>query len=391
MIKTILLAWAVLAQTALVPVARAQKNGVSSGAGLTGLSEQQASHFARLALKCVRKEYPNKLDHVLDDETQVRSPRALHPAFYGCYDWHSSVHGHWLLAHLLRAYPSLREAAEIRVALGENLTAENIRAEVAYFAQKDRASFERTYGWAWLLKLAEELRGWNDAEARSWSEGLRPLAELVAEKYVAFLPKQTYPIRTGVHPNTAFGLSFALDYARAAGDHRLAALVEERARTYFYGDADYPAAWEPGGEDFLSPALVEADLMRRVLSATEFAHWFHRFLPGLARGEPRGLLRPATVTDRTDPKLVHLDGLNLSRAWCMKSVAAALPALDPVRKILRDAAQAHARDALAHVASGSYEGEHWLATFAVYMLSTPEARSATNAPGLAAAKRIRGR
>lgn len=334
------------------------------------LDEREASHFAALALKCVRKEYPHKLDHLLDDPSQIKSPSALHPAFYGCFDWHSSVHGHWLLARLLRLYPRLPEARAIREALNANLTAENVLAEAEYFKQKDRASFERTYGWAWLLKLAEELREHSDDEdARRWSLALRPLADLIVEKYESFLPKQTYPIRTGVHPNTAFGLSFALDYARATGDQKLAALVEERARTYYLGDAEYPAAWEPGGEDFLSPALTEADLMRRVLKPAEFAAWFHKFLPRIGQGEPASLLRPATVTDRSDPKIVHLDGLNLSRAWCMRSVAAALPASDPARKILFDAAGAHAHDALGNVASGNYEGEHWLATFAVYLLS----------------------
>jgi hypothetical protein len=375
MMKTNLLPLALLALAATMPVAaRAQHRGIARAPDSLELSEQQASHFAGLALKCVGKEYPNKLDHVMDDETQVRSPRALHPAFYGCYDWHSSVHGHWLLVRLLRLYPSLPEAQKIRTALGENLSAENVLSEASYFRQKDRASFERTYGWAWLLKLAEELDGWDDPEAKSWSRNLQPLVEVIVEKYVSFLPKQTYPIRTGVHPNTAFGLSFALDYARATGDRRLAALLEERARTYYARDTDYPAAWEPGGEDFFSPALAEADLMRRVLSRAEFRTWLHRFLPGIARGEPQGLLRPATVTDRSDPKLVHLDGLNLSRAWCMRSVAASLPVGDPARIVLAKAAAVHARDALSHVASGNYEGEHWLATFAVYALSTPGGR-----------------
>ena len=327
------------------------------------------ARFARLALGCIGKEYPNHIAHVMSGPEHAGTPRELHPAFYGCYDWHSSVHGHWLLAHLLRLRPSLPEAAEIRAALGANLTAPNVAAEVEYFRAKGRASYERTYGWAWLLKLAEELHGWQDADARRWSEALQPLAALLVEKYLAFLPKQTYPIRTGVHPNTAFGLAFALDYARATGDSRLAALVEERARTYYGADADYPARWEPGGEDFFSPALVEADLMRRVLAPAEFRVWLRRFLPGLAAGEPRSLLRPATVADRSDPKIVHLDGLNLSRAWCMRSVAAALPPSDPARRVLNAAARAHAEDALAHVASGQYEGEHWLATFAVYMLT----------------------
>ena len=198
------------------------------------------------------------------------------------------------------------------------------------------------------------------------------MADALADKLAAFLPKQNYPIRTGVHPNTAFGLAFALDYARAAGNKKLEALIVERSRTYYARDANYPASWEPGGEDFFSPALMEADLMRRVLSRKEFAVWFHRFLPGVVRNQPKELLQPAVVTDRTDPKLVHLDGLNLSRAWCMRSIAAALPQTDPARRILGRSAGAHAQAALPHIASGNYEGEHWLASFAVYLLTTPE-------------------
>lgn len=365
------LALMLLAATASTLQAQARVAGPGASGGEFTLSREQASRFARLALRCVGKEYPNKVEHVLNDAGDVQTPRALHPAFYGCFDWHSSVHGHWLLARLLRLYPDLPEAREIRRALGANLTAENVRAEIAYFRAPGRQSFERTYGWAWLLKLAEELRGWDDADARAWSESLRPLADLIVQKYVEFLPKQTYPIRTGVHPNTAFGLALAFDYARAAGERRLESLIAERSRTYYLKDADYPASWEPGGEDFLSPALVEADLMRRVLSPQEFRRWFHAFLPGVARGRPQTLLKPATVSDRSDPKLVHLDGLNLSRAWCMRSVASALSPRDPARRVLAGAARLHAGDALAHVASGNYEGEHWLATFAVYMLSTP--------------------
>jgi len=335
------------------------------------LAQDQASHFAQLALKCVQKEYPNKLDHVSNDAADVRSPRAMHGAFYGCFDWHSSVHGHWMLVHLLRLFPALPEARDIRAALDANLSAENISGENAYLLQQNRASFERTYGWAWLLKLAEELRDWNDEDGKRWSRNLQPLAEAFAEKYLSFLPKQTYPIRTGVHPNTAFGLAFALDYARTIGNQKLATLIVERSRTYFARDVNYPAAWEPGGEDFFSPALMEADLMRRVMSKTEFAGWFHRFLPGTAKGGPKALLQPAIVTDRTDPKLVHLDGLNLSRGWCMRSIAVALPQNDPARRVLARAAAAHAQAALAHVASGDYAGEHWLASFAVYLLTTP--------------------
>jgi hypothetical protein len=335
------------------------------------LTPAQASHFAKLALKCVSREYPNKPEHVLNDAGDLESPKALHPAFYGCYDWHSSVHGHWMLVRLLRMFPELPQAAEIRRALNANLSEKNLLAEAAYLKQKNRQSFERTYGWAWLLKLAEELQQSNDDEVRRWSRNLQPLAATLVNSYLQFLPKQTYPIRTGVHPNTAFGLAFAYDYAVATHDEKLAGLIAERSRTYFANDADYPAAWEPGGEDFFSPALLEADLMRRVMQPAEFRAWFHRFLPRLADGNPRVLLAPATVTDRSDPKLVHLDGLNLSRAWCMRSVATALAADDPARKTLARAAQLHAEDALAHVASGDYAGEHWLASFAVYLLATP--------------------
>jgi hypothetical protein len=335
------------------------------------LTQSEASHFAALAMKCVQKEYPNKLDHVNNDAADVRSPRTMHPAFYGCFDWHSTVHGHWMLVHLLRLFPNMPEARQVRSALDQNLSAKNIAGEVAYLKESNRASFERTYGWAWLLKLAEELRGWDDADGKRWSNNLRPLADALAEKLAAFLPKQNYPIRTGVHPNTAFGLAFALDYARAFGNEKLASLIVERSRTYYGHDVNYPGAWEPGGEDFFSPALMEADLMRRVMNAKEFTAWFHHFLPGVSRNQPKELLQPAVVTDRTDPKLVHLDGLNLSRAWCMRSIATALPQNDPARKILAASATAHAQAALPFVTSGNYEGEHWLASFAVYLLTTP--------------------
>lgn len=335
------------------------------------LSESEASHFAGLALRCVTREYPNKPEHVLNVSGDVQSPKALHPAFYGCYDWHSSVHGHWMLVRLLAMFPNLPEGPAIRKALSSNLTPENIGAEVSYLQQANRQSFERTYGWAWLLKLAEELAVLKDVDGQTWSRNLQPLVDVLISRYISFFPKQTYPIRTGVHPNTAFGLAFAFDYARMIGDEKLKQLIVERSRTYFVNDVDYPGGWEPGGEDFFSPALMEADLMRRVLGPAEFRRWFHRFLPLVAGGSPKSLLQPATVTDRTDPKLVHLDGLNLSRAWCMRNIAISLPPNDPTRKILAASARLHTADALAHVASGDYAGEHWLASFAVYLLSTP--------------------
>jgi hypothetical protein len=335
------------------------------------LGPAEGSRFARLALKCVNKEFPNKPEHVMNDERDLQSPRSLHPAFYGCYDWHSSVHAHWMLVRLLRTFPDLPEAAQIRKALNANLSAENIQIEARYLTQPNRQSFERTYGWAWLLKLAEELHEWSDSEGRNWSRNLKPLADALVDRYLTFLPKQTYPIRTGVHPNTAFGLAFAMDYATAVGNEKFRDLLKERSRFYFKNDANYPAGWEPGGEDFFSAALIEADLMRRVLQPVEYEVWLRKFLPGLERGEPKSLLEPAIVTDRSDPKLVHLDGLNLSRAWCMRNIAAALPVKNPARKVLAKAAALHARDALAHVSSGDYAGEHWLASFAVYLLSTP--------------------
>jgi hypothetical protein len=338
----------------------------------TALTIEQASSFARLALKGLDKEYPNKPEHVMGGPGDIQGPRTLHPAFFGCYDWHSSVHGHWMLVRLLRLFPDMPEARSIREVLNAHLTIDKINAEVAYFQRAEAKSFERPYGWAWLLKLAEEVDAWNtDADARNWSRALRPLAEIVAARYVDFFPKQTYAIRTGVHPNTAFGLAFAYDYGKSTHDAKLVALVEQRARAYFGGDANAPASWEPGGADFFSPTLMEADLMRRVLPAEEFPRWFARFLPGAAASEPKALFDPATVTDRADPQLVHLDGLNLSRAWTMKAVARALPEADPARAALAASSQRHADAALRHVASGDYAGEHWLASFAVYLLTSP--------------------
>jgi hypothetical protein len=315
-----------------------------------------ASHFAKLALKCVRQEYPNKLDHVMNGPEEVQPPRTLHPAFYGCYDWHSSVHGHWMLARLLRGFPQLEEAGEIRKLLDEHLSPGPIATEVMYFGQRNRKSFERTYGWAWLLELSAELRAWDSPDARRWAEALQPLADTVVRAYLDFLPRQTYPIRTGVHPNTAYGLSLALDYADTARDGKLRGLIVERARTYFGKDTGAPLKWEPGGEDFLSPSLEEAALMARVLERKAFAAWFPKFLPRVS-------LVPAVVSDRTDPKIVHLDGLNLSRARCLYQLSLALG-----RPALASLADTHAQASLPFIASGSYEGEHWLATFAVQAL-----------------------
>jgi hypothetical protein len=339
------------------------------------LSTKHAAAFAKQALTVIQQEFPNKPDHVLAGPNDLRAPRTHHPAFYGSYDWHSSVHGHWLLVRLLRRFPDLSNGADIRAVLHKHLTADNLKTEADYFAQPNRQSFERPYGWCWLLKLAEELHGWDDPDGKRWAENLQPLTDNIVGRYRDYFSKQTYPIRTGVHANTAFGLTFAHDYARAMGNQALQKLVEERARTYFAADVDVPAAWEPGGNDFLSPALTEADLMRRVLSPTEFAAWFHRFLPKAERGEPKSLFAPAIVTDRSDPQLVHLDGLNLSRAWALRSVAVALPADDSAKPVLIESAARHAAAALPHVTSGDFVGEHWLASFAVYLLSAPPSQS----------------
>lgn len=334
------------------------------------------SRFADMALRCIGREYPYQPAHVITDPDDIATPRALHPAFYGCFDWHSAVHGHWLLVSLLRRAPGLPEAAAIRAGLAANLTEANLAAEAAYFRAPDRRGFERTYGWAWLLKLAEALLGWDDPDGRRWSVALAPLAETIVTRYLDFLPKQTYPIRAGTHPNTAFGLAFALDYAAATGHAALRDLVAQRSLDYYAADRDCPAGWEPGGNDFLSPCLAEADLMRRVLPAGEFPGWLDRFLPGLAAGEPAGLLAPATVTDRSDGQLAHLDGLNLSRAWHMGAIAAALPSGDPRRATLTRSAGRHLEAGLVGVAGGDYMGEHWLASFALCALDANGAAKA---------------
>lgn len=332
------------------------------------LTPQLASRLAHIALEGITREYPNATGHVLLDAADLRRPRELHPAFYGCFDWHSAVHTHWQLVRLLRLLPALPEAGAIRAALDAHLTPANLSAEAAYFVEPGRRGFERPYGWAWLLKLAEELLRWDDPQARRWSAALTPLAALIEERYLEFLPRLTYPVRSGVHSSTAFGLTFALDYALAAGHGPLGELIAARSLDYYGADRDAPAVWEPGGSDFLSPCLAEADLMRRVLPAEQFAGWLAGFLRGLAAGGPPQLLTPALVSDRSDGQIVHLDGLNLSRAWCMWGVAGALPPNDPRRQVLLAAALRHAEAGLEGVGTGDYMGDHWLGSFALYML-----------------------
>jgi len=336
------------------------------------LTQSVASNFAQIALKCSQREYPNKLSNVMNDSSEVLNPQTLHPCFYGCFDWHSSVHGHWMLVKLLKLFPNLPEASQIREALSTNLTRDHIEVETKYLDEPNRKSFERTYGWSWLLKLATELYNWNDPQGDTWLENLTPLVMAIEDRYLDFLPKQEFPIRRGVHPNTAFGLSFALDYARVAHRTNLENLIIKRSKDYFLKDTAIAARWEPDGDDFLSPSLIEADLMSRVLDRKEFGIWFNRFLPGIKDGQPKNLLNAISVSDRSDPKIVHLDGLGLSRAWCMIRISKSLPVGDSARKILKKSAIINANSTLPYIASGNYEGEHWLASFAVYMLSNFE-------------------
>jgi hypothetical protein len=323
------------------------------------LTPELASRFARIALGHLTREYPHKLDHVMAGPQDVQGPRDLHPIFYGSFDWHSCVHGYWLLARVLRAYPDLPEADAITALFDAQLTPENVEAERAYLDRATSRGFERPYGWAWLLMLQAELA--RAADPR-WAAALQPLARAFADRFSDFLPLATYPIRTGTHFNTAFALTLAHDYAQACDDPDLAALLTATARRWYAADADCQA-WEPSGDDFLSPALMEAECLRRLLPPDEFAPWLARFLPRLSGGEPRTLFEPAAVSDRTDGKIAHLDGLNLSRAWCWRGLAPHLPGVDA-----RAAADRHLQTSLPHVA-GDYMGEHWLATFALLALT----------------------
>ena len=328
------------------------------------LNEAGASHFARIALDCIHKEYPNKLNQTLESARFLKSPRELHPAFFGCFDWHSSVHGHWMLVKLLALFPEMPERDDIVAGLTTSLSAENILGEVAYF-DHESGSWERMYGWAWLLQLAAELGRWDDPLGAELAANLEPLADVIRNRYIDFLPRQYYPVRTGVHPNTAFGIAFALDYARVVGDDDLEAALVAAARRYYEGDRSCPLSWEPSGEDFLSPCLEEAALMARVLPARDFQDWLGAFLPDLGNSMS---LEPATVTDRSDGKIVHLDGLNLSRAWALYTISNRLDD-DAVAESFRGWAAEHLAASLPHVASEHYEGSHWLASFAVYALT----------------------
>lgn len=327
------------------------------------LTLEQANKLAELPMDCINVEYPNKLNQTLASGEEVREPKELHPAFYGCFDWHSSVHGHWALVSLLREFPDLEKKDEIKNALKSSLTAENIAAEVAYFEKEHNKTYERTYGWAWLLKLAEELHSWQDPLARELENNLQPLTNLIEDQFQEFLPKLNYPIRVGEHTNTAFALALAYDYAVALEKPEFRELIEQRARSFYVNDDNCPLGWEPSGFDFLSPCFSEIDIMRRILPKNAFFMWMEDFMPQLKN---EGFtLEVGEVSDRTDGKLVHLDGLNFSRAWVMFGLANQYP---EEYSHLREIAQEHMQYSFPNLVGDTYEGGHWLGTFALYAL-----------------------
>ena len=327
------------------------------------------SRFARLALDCVHQEYPNKIAHTMAGDADLAPPRELTPAFYGCFDWHSSVHAHWLLARLAHKYPDEDFVTEARAALDKSLTAINIEAEARYVNGEGRETFERPYGLAWLLQLTAELREWDDPDARRWSTALEPLEAVAAKRIADWLPKLTYPIRTGEHSQTAFAFGLILDWARVAGNTQLEELLENRSLTLYQSDQNCPLTYEPGGQDFLSPCLAEADLIRRILPSKEFANWLSEFLPSIPQAASTDWLPIAQVSDRSDGKIAHLDGLNLSRAWMLEGIADALPEGDKRIEAINATAKSHRDAALAAVTGEHYEGGHWLGSFAVYLVT----------------------
>jgi hypothetical protein len=330
------------------------------------LNLMQANRLASLPFGCIQTEYPNKLGQTLHDSTHLKNPKTLHPAFYGCFDWHSSVHGHWSLVSLLRQFPGVNYADSIRDKLIDNLSKDNIEGELTYFDMKGNATYERTYGWAWLLKLAEELQTWDDPMAKELSANLQPLVEVIVKGYIDFLPKLNYPIRVGEHSNTAFGMSLAWDYAQTTNHAELKKVIENSVIRFYMNDIECPLNWEPSGFDFLSPCLQEADIVRKVMPQEDFKKWFKSFLPQMANTSFK--LEPGKVSDRTDGKLVHIDGLNFSRAWCLYGIAETLPEYAHLRQI----ADEHITYSLPSIVDGNYEGTHWLGTFALYALNHSE-------------------
>ena len=359
-----------VAATGLLLLVMTTKSGLAVG-GAPTIDADVAGRFARLALDCVEREYPNKISHLLNGDADARPPRELTPAFFGCYDWHSSVHGHWLLARLARLVPDAQFTADARHALARSLTPQNIAAEVAYLSTEGRATFERPYGLAWLLQLAAELREWDDAEAQRWLAALVPLETVAAQHVKDWLPKLSHPVRVGEHSQTAFAFGLVLDWARVADDAEMERLLRTRIGDYYLSDRACPLGYEPSGQDFLSPCLAEADLLRRVLAPEAFASWLDHFLADIPRRSGRGStwLTPAVVTDPTDGKLAHLDGLNLSRAWMLEGIASGLPSDDPRRGPLEESARHHRDAGLASVTGAHYAGGHWLASFATYLVT----------------------
>jgi hypothetical protein len=358
-----------LAGVVCVAMAGSAVSGTEGRAGPASDGQQAVARFARLALDCVHREYPNSLFHWLNDASDIGSPKVLHPAFYGCLDWHSSVHAHWMLARLARLHPQAAYARDAIEVLDEDLTSEKLHAELEYLSAPGRVSFERPYGLAWLLQLSTELRDWKDPRARRWRAAIRPLEKLAADRFREWLPKLPAPIRTGEHSQTAFAFGLVLDWARTAGDKDLARLIASRSEDYYLRDRDCPLAYEPDGQAFLSPCLAEADLMRRILEPERFASWLHGFLPQVPDNGDGGWLKPVVSPDPGDPKLAHLDGLNLSRAWMLEGIAAGLPADDKRRAALQASADAHRKAGVAAISDEHYEGSHWLGTFAVYLLT----------------------
>lgn len=328
------------------------------------LNLDQANRLLQLPIHCVNTEYPNKLNQTIGGDEDLKSPKELHPTFYGCFDWHSSVHGHWSLVSLLKKFPNIKDASKTKEILLISISKENIEKEVAYFNKKYNKSYERTYGWAWLLKLAEELHTWNDPIAKELEQNLQPLTDLMVQKYIEFLPRLKYPIRVGEHPNTAFGLAFAWDYATTVGDKKLVKIINNRAKDYFMNDKNCPISWEPSGFDFLSACLQEAAIMKRVLPKNEFKNWLSEFLPKLKNKDFK--LAVGEVLDRTDGKLVHLDGVNFSRAWCLNKIANDLPEYNHLKNV----ANKHINYSLPNVVGDNYEGGHWLGSFAIYALNS---------------------
>ncbi len=350
---------------ALVLTAAAQAQDGEAGM----LSAGEVERFARLALDCVHREYPNKIAHVLHSDADALPPRELTPIFYGCYDWHSAVHGHWLLVRLLRLFPDGPFEAEAREALSLSFTDEAAAVEAAYMAGDGRASFERPYGLAWLFQLTAELRAWDDPQGQAWARTLQPLEDVAVQRFLDWLPNLVYPVRSGTHNQTAFGFALVLDWARQTGHEALEALLVDKTLGFHRNDVSCPLAYEPSGEDFLSPCLMQADLMRRVMSREAFSGWLSAFMPQIPEDGSAGWLAPGVVLDPTDGKLVHLDGFNLSRAWNLEAIAARLPDGDARTASLLAAAQDHRETGLASVSDEHYEGSHWLASFAVYLVT----------------------